>query len=767
MTTLTPEHQQAVRMIRDSAVQFFPPRGSAARVRELRFRAPGHDPATYRELCALGWAALRLPDAAGGSGLGVAELVAIAQAMGAALVPEPILATAAIAPLLSHAALAPTLKQVLSGQLIVAPAWTEKANALDAEPTTTFAAGKVNGTKRFVAAGGAQAFLVQARGCLALVQRDDPGVTVTQHFTQDGGVLAELRLHDAAGIAVAGSLHNALHELTLANAGMLLGTMERMIEITLDYLGTRRQFGQPIGSFQVLQHRMVDLRLQLDIARAVLTEAAATLDSQADAALRAMAVSRASARLSEAAMGTAREAIQLHGAIGMTDECDVGLYARKVLTLYNRFGSAALHRARYLRLHRAAALDAGRPATGKDAANNADNSASAISTASHQPADFNDWPDDAFRAHVQQWVEANYPSALRHPPERLHRRDTKPWYDRLSAHGWIAPGWAREHGGMGLLPAKQVILQDVFARHGCGRFSDHGVNQLGPLIIRYGTAAQKAFFLPKIITGEHIWCQGYSEPNAGSALASLRTEAVLDGDEWVINGQKIWTTLATDANYIYLLVRTDKAAKKQAGISFMLVPMDRPGITVRPILTLGMHPEFCEVFFDNVRVPRDCLVGAVNQGWQMAKALLGYERLFVGSPPQSANTLAQLETLATELGVADEPMFLERYATLLLDLRDHESLYEIYVDQVRRGEDLGPDVSLLKINQTELYKRITQAAIDIAGEYAALRQCPAGDTSVTPAAMWLQSLVTTIYGGTSEIQRNILSKHVLHMPEVK
>lgn len=751
MSTLTHERQQAVRMIRDSATAFFPPRSGAARVRELRFRSPGHDPATYREMCALGWAALRVPESAGGSGLGVAELVAIAEVLGAALVPEPILACAVIAPLFTGSVLA----QVLSGQLIVAPAWAETANALDAVPTTSFVNGRVNGVKRFVSAGGAQAFLVQARQGLALVQREDPGVVVIEHMTQDGGALAELRLVDAVGLAVDGSLDIALQELTLANAGVLLGTMDRMIEITLDYLSTRRQFGQPIGSFQVLQHRMVDLRLQLEISRAVLARSAATLDGESSPGARQMAVSQSTARLTDAAMTVAHEAIQLHGAIGMTDECDVGLYARKVLTLYNRFGAAAQHRRRYLRLHHAATTAATHaPPT-------------AASDDASLPADFNDWPDDAFRAHVKQWVEANYPPELRHPPERLHRRDTKVWYDRLSAHGWLAPGWSRADGGMGLVPAKQVILQDVFSRHGCGRFSDHGVNQLGPLIIGHGTAAQKAFFLPKIITGEHIWCQGYSEPGAGSDLASLRTEAVLDADQWVINGQKIWTTLATDANWIYMLVRTDKEVKKQAGISFMLVPMDTPGITVRPILTLGMHPEFCEVFFDNVRVPLDSLVGKVNQGWQMSKALLGFERLFVGSPAQSANTLAQLDTLARELGVHDEPMFMERYGRLLLDLHDHESLYEIYVDKVRRGEELGPDVSLLKVYQTELYKRITQAAIDVGGEYAALRKCPAGDTSVTPAAMWLQSLVTTIYGGTSEIQRNILAKHVLHMPEVK
>lgn len=155
---------------------------------------------------------------------------------------------------------------------------------------------------------------------------------------------------------------------------------------------------------------------------------------------------------------------------------------------------------------------------------------------------------------------------------------------------------------------------------------------LGPLVIKYGTDAQKADFLPKILSGEHIWCQGYSEPNSGSDLASLRTSAVLDGDDYVVNGQKIWTTLAQDANWIFLLVRTDATAKKQEGISFLLVDMNTPGITVRPIINLEMHDEFCEVFFDNVRVPRANLVGQLNKGWDMAKALLSFERIYLGSP---------------------------------------------------------------------------------------------------------------------------------------
>jgi alkylation response protein AidB-like acyl-CoA dehydrogenase len=736
-------------MIRDSVAAVFPATGSLARVRELRFRSPGHDPSTYREMCAMGWSGLRLSAEQGGSGLQLTELCALAQGLGAALVPEPIVATAILAPLVA-ADVPGVLADILSGACLVAPAWAERANGLGAAPQARFEGGKVSGTKRFVPAGGANAFVVTTAQGPVLVRRDAAGVTVDEQFTQDGGLLAQVRFDNAVGTALAGDFHAVQLELTLANAATLQGVIDRMLEITLEYVCTRRQFGRPIGSFQALQHRMVDLRIEQELARAVLAETVATFDASRDDTTRAAAVSRAAARLSHAAITSAKQAIQLHGAIGMTDECDLGLYARKALALYNRFGSASAHRKRYMALH-----GSGRPASG--AGPRVDPAA--------MPADYNEWPDDAFRAHVKQWVEANYPPELRHPLERLHRRDTKPWYERLVAQGWLAPGWPREWGGMGLDPGKQVIFQDVLARHGCARFSDHGVNQLGPLIMNYASKQQKEFFLPKIMTGEHIWCQGYSEPNSGSDLASLRTEAVLDGDEWVINGQKIWTTLATDANWIYLLVRTDKAGKKQAGISFLLVPMDRPGITVRPILTIGMTPEFCEVFFDNVRVPRDSLVGEMNQGWQMAKALLGFERLFVGSPPQSANTLAQLDTLATDLGLWGDSEFRDEYAKLLLELRDHESLYQLFVDQVCRGEDLGADVSMLKIHQTELYQRITQAAIDFGGEYAALRRSPEGETAVTPAALWIQARVTTIYGGTSEIQRNIIAKNVLRLPE--
>ncbi len=753
MKILSNEQQQSVRLIRDSVDAVFPARGGLSRIRELRFRAPGFDPAVYKDICGLGWTGLRVEDDFGGAGLGLTELCAMAQGLGAALVPEPVLQVAIAARRLRGELLA----HALSGELIVIPAWAEGVGGLGADCATTFENGRLCGEKRFVPfAAHAHAFLVSTRDGMALVRHGAEGVTVTSHTTQDGGNVGNIRFVNATAQPVPGSFSDVLDELTLANAHYLLGAMERIVDITLAYLGMRHQFGKPIGSFQVLQHRIVDLKIHLEITRAVLHEATAVLDQEDDPRLRAMAVSRAAARTSDAAMTAAREAIQLHGAMGMTDECDVGLFTRKVLTGYNLYGTAVAHRQRYLALHA--------QGNASDANQASDELAGSAAAVAEQPADYNAWPDDVFRRHVQAWLSENYPEELRYPLERLHRRDTKVWYDALIAKGWLAPGWPKEVGGMGLSPTKQLIMLDVTARHGCARFSDHGVNQLGPLIIRFGTSAQRAFFLPKIMTAEHIWCQGYSEPNAGSDLASLRTEAVLDGDTWVINGQKIWTTLATDANWIYMLVRTDKSGKKQDGISFMLVPMKTPGITVRPIMTIGMNPEFCEVFFDNVRVPKDSLVGEINQGWSMAKALLGFERLFVGSPAQSAVALEQLNRLAGEIGAHDDPVFRERYGRLLLDLEDHTSLYEIYVDKVRRGEELGPDVSMLKVNQTELYQRVTKAAIDISGEYAAYGLTPADEISVTPAALWIQSLVTTIYGGTSEVQRNILSKQVLHLP---
>lgn len=373
--------------------------------------------------------------------------------------------------------------------------------------------------------------------------------------------------------------------------------------------------------------------------------------------------------------------------------------------------------------------------------------------------------DDAqFRQAVREWVVGACPEHLRFPAKRLHFDEVRDWYLILADKGWLAPGWPREHGGMGLSPGRQLILIDEFERHGVPRLPDHGIIMLGPLLIRHGTDAQRARFLPKILSGEEIWCQGYSEPGAGSDLASLRTEAVLDGDTWVINGQKTWTTLATDAHWMFLLARTDKTVKKQNGISFLLVPMDAPGVTIRPIINLEMHDEYCEVFFDNVRVPAENLVGEVNQGWAMAKALLGFERIFFGSPKQAAFALERLNGLARHYCVAEDPVFREKFVRLHMDLADHADLFERFAEQLRRGEILGADVSMLKLHQTDLYQRITDLMIEIAGTDAGLLDPAEDDRAINAAGYFIQSRPTTIYGGTSEIQRGILAREVLGLP---
>ncbi|MDN5926796.1 MAG: acyl-CoA dehydrogenase family protein [Hyphomicrobiales bacterium] len=378
--------------------------------------------------------------------------------------------------------------------------------------------------------------------------------------------------------------------------------------------------------------------------------------------------------------------------------------------------------------------------------------------------DMNPLTDEDFRMAVRRFVEENYPDIPRYSQRRLHWHENRPWYEILARRGWLCPNWPPEYGGMGLSATKQLIMVEEYERYGCARVNDIGIVMLGPLLIRYGTQAQKDFFLPRIISGEHVWAQGYSEPNAGSDLAAVRTEAVLAGEEWVINGQKTWTTLGSDANWIFILARTDKTVKKQAGISFLLVPMTNKGVSVRTIRNLELHDEFCEVFFDDVRIARDHLVGDVNSGWTMAKALLGHERVFIGSPRLSSNALVRLRLMAQRMDVWDDPAFRDRYTRLQLDLADLAALFETYVEKLRRGEPIGPDVTILKIFQSELYQRISELMLEIAGETAGYVEPLDGDPRLHAAATYLMARPTTIFGGSSEIMRNVLCKSVLGLP---
>ena len=379
--------------------------------------------------------------------------------------------------------------------------------------------------------------------------------------------------------------------------------------------------------------------------------------------------------------------------------------------------------------------------------------------------DWNTLPDDEFRRRIRSYLEANYPHELRYPSRRLFWNEIGFWYREMSRIGWIAPNWPREHGGMGLDPGKLLIFYEENERWGVSRFADMGILMVGPMLIRFGTPEQQARWLPKILSCEHLWCQGYSEPNAGSDLASLRTEAVLDGNEYVINGQKIWTTLANDANHIFVLARTDKQAKKQAGISFLLVDMDQPGIRVRTIRDVAGHDELCEVFLENVRVPAANLVGAPNEGWTIAKGLLGFERIFLGAPKYPNYALGVLARVAQAQGLMDDPAFALQFARLRMNVEDHTACYERFIEIVKRGEPVPPDISMLKIVSTESFQAIADQVIRAAGEAGQLTgQVAVGSGEFDVLGPFFRALPATIYGGTNEIQRNVLAREVLRLP---
>ena len=332
-----------LRLIRDSAAAIAP-RGDLRRVRALRFTVPGYDPAMLRQMGEMGWLGLRVPEAAGGSGLGMAELCVVAEAVGAALVPEPLIACVTSATLHPDPA-------VIAGEQFVPLAWQERPDAIGAAPETVFADGRLTGRKLFVpAAGAASGFIVTTASGLALVERTAPGVVLDEMRLQDGGHAATVSFDCAPAAALPGDPADALEDATLATAAMLLGAMEQAFTLTLDFLKTRQQFGKPIGSFQALQHKAADLKLQVELTRASVASAAAAVDAGAPVAVRHAAVSRAKARAATAGMLVTRQAIQLHGGVGYTDEYDVGLFLRRAMVLANQHGSAAAHRARFARL---------------------------------------------------------------------------------------------------------------------------------------------------------------------------------------------------------------------------------------------------------------------------------------------------------------------------------------------------------------------------------------------------------------------------------
>jgi alkylation response protein AidB-like acyl-CoA dehydrogenase len=378
-----------------------------------------------------------------------------------------------------------------------------------------------------------------------------------------------------------------------------------------------------------------------------------------------------------------------------------------------------------------------------------------------------DTPAEAeFRMNVRTWLEANLPVALRGRTARPPPSELMPWYRTLSHKGWIAPHWPKEYGGMDATLNEQIILTEELARVGAPQMPAQGLNHIGPILIEFGSDAQKAQHLPPIVAGTVIWAQGYSEPGAGSDLASLATRATPEGDHFVVQGQKIWTTWGHHSDWMFALVRTDPQAQpRHAGISFLLIDLHSPGITIRPIKTIAGDDEFSEVFFDNVIVPAKNLVGKLNDGWRIANALLGHERIGTSNPQYAMMAIDRIKTIARASGIIADPAFQDRLAAASINVTALSAVFSHAVELANQKQSPGPESSIIKIFGSELLQSLNDLLIEAAGSHAsAERPITTECGTVDVSASFLQVRRATIYGGSSEIQRNIVARRVLNLP---
>jgi alkylation response protein AidB-like acyl-CoA dehydrogenase len=370
--------------------------------------------------------------------------------------------------------------------------------------------------------------------------------------------------------------------------------------------------------------------------------------------------------------------------------------------------------------------------------------------------------ETAFRDEVRAWLKANLPGDLRDKVaryEHLSKEDLLRWHRILAKQGWIAPSWPREWGGTGWNVVQRYVFEEECGYAGAPPLVPFGLTMCASVLLRFGTEAQKRRFLPRIYNGDDFWCQGYSEPGAGSDLASLKTRAVREGDHYLVSGQKTWTTLAHYGDWIFCLVRTEVVAgKRQEGISFLLVDMKTPGITVRPLLLMDGGHEVNEVFFDAVRVPVANRVHEEGKGWTVAKYLLGHERLNTARIGTSRRELEQLKAIASG-SMKDDVRFRDRVSRLEIELMALEVTNLRFLDQMRGGRPPGAEVSMLKIRGTEIQQGLTELMMQAAGPLAQ----PFGreDFNSRLAPRYCNYRKTSIYAGSNEIQRNIIAKMTL------
>jgi len=390
---------------------------------------------------------------------------------------------------------------------------------------------------------------------------------------------------------------------------------------------------------------------------------------------------------------------------------------------------------------------------------------------------------DTFREETRAWLVANAPASMRGPlanPDDLcwggrkarYPDDVKRWLDVMAERGWTAPAWPREYGGGGLTKQETKVLAEEMGKLRLRPpLTGFGLSMIGPLLLQEGSEELKREHIPKIVRGEIRWCQGYSEPGAGSDLASLQTKAVRDGDVFVLNGQKVWTSYGDKADWMFILVRTDFEAPKHGGITFLLMDMETPGVSVRPIRLISGSSPFCETFLTDVRVPTRNVVGRVNGGWLMAKALLGHERTMIADVFKERDDKQRIVTLARRYlgedgGRVADALVRDRIAQVEMDQACLDLTLARARDNAKAGHKPGPESSIFKYYGTELNQRRRALMVEILGPQALGWEGPGfADDELRITRDWLRSRGNTIEGGTSEIQLNIIAKRVLGLPD--
>ena len=381
---------------------------------------------------------------------------------------------------------------------------------------------------------------------------------------------------------------------------------------------------------------------------------------------------------------------------------------------------------------------------------------------------------ETFRAEIRAWLEANCPAEMRKPVQDeddvcwggrnfvFKNEAQKLWLDRCVAKGYTVPDWAQAYGGAGLSPAQAKVWREECAKIGARPpLSSFGIWMLGPALLKFGTEEQKVHYLGQIARGEIRWCQGYSEPGSGSDLVSLQTFGEDMGDHWVVNGQKIWTSYANKADWIFCLVRTDKANKYQ-GISFLLFDMTTPGVNTKPIKLISGNSPFCETFFDNVVVPKNQVVGEVNRGWDVAKYLLGHEREMI-SGAGGGERLNAIGAVVNRQGGIDNPVLRAELALFDIDALAFSAMGEKFLDEAKVGRAHPAQPNMMKYSGTELNKRRHELLMAAGGSTALEWDSPETRGGAAPRN-WLRTKANSIEGGTSEVMLNVISKRILDLP---